>query len=261
MSHFYSAMCLLIKWNNKNNSWINGQRGVASISSKWDEFHLLSFTYLVSSLAALQWEVYFSLFLVASYFWSWTFVPVMWNWTSSTMKTWRAPPMWWELSEGVSNQVRLETKSESAIRYHLFSACNCVLFVPTDRYVIYGNHRDSWVHGAIDPSSGTSVMLELTRVLGRMVKQGEESHSWMNECLIVLFVVSDKEFVSAPLCGRQVEASQVHYLWKLGSGGVRPYWVCRIHRGDLQLIHKIRHNTKQYVDVCSERRNKSFITN
>uniref|UniRef100_A0A7N6AXH8 Uncharacterized protein n=1 Tax=Anabas testudineus TaxID=64144 RepID=A0A7N6AXH8_ANATE len=45
--------------------------------------------------------------------------------------------------------------------------------VEPDRYVIYGNHRDSWVHGAIDPSSGTSVMLELTRVLGRMVKQGQ----------------------------------------------------------------------------------------
>ncbi|CAK6959838.1 aminopeptidase NAALADL1 [Scomber scombrus] len=45
--------------------------------------------------------------------------------------------------------------------------------VEPDRYVIYGNHRDSWVHGAIDPSSGTSVMLELTRVLGRMVKQGK----------------------------------------------------------------------------------------
>uniref|UniRef100_A0A3Q1G8E3 Aminopeptidase NAALADL1 n=1 Tax=Acanthochromis polyacanthus TaxID=80966 RepID=A0A3Q1G8E3_9TELE len=44
--------------------------------------------------------------------------------------------------------------------------------VEPDRYVIYGNHRDSWVHGAIDPSSGTSVMLEITRVLGRMVKQG-----------------------------------------------------------------------------------------
>lgn len=44
--------------------------------------------------------------------------------------------------------------------------------IEPDRYVIYGNHRDSWVHGAIDPSSGTSVMLELTRVLGRMVKQG-----------------------------------------------------------------------------------------
>ncbi|XP_045891609.1 aminopeptidase NAALADL1 [Micropterus dolomieu] len=45
--------------------------------------------------------------------------------------------------------------------------------VEPDRYVIYGNHRDSWVHGAIDPSSGTSVMLELSRVLGRMVKQGK----------------------------------------------------------------------------------------
>ncbi|XP_003978377.1 aminopeptidase NAALADL1 [Takifugu rubripes] len=44
--------------------------------------------------------------------------------------------------------------------------------VEPDRYVIYGNHRDSWVHGAIDPSSGTSVMLELSRVLGTKVKQG-----------------------------------------------------------------------------------------
>ncbi|KAM3611951.1 uncharacterized protein V6R79_026319 [Siganus canaliculatus] len=45
--------------------------------------------------------------------------------------------------------------------------------VEPDRYVMYGNHRDSWVHGAIDPSSGTSVMLELTRVLGGMVKEGK----------------------------------------------------------------------------------------
>lgn len=51
--------------------------------------------------------------------------------------------------------------------------------VSTDRYVIYGNHRDSWVHGAIDPSSGTSVMLEITRVLGRMVKQGEGIYSYV----------------------------------------------------------------------------------
>ena len=52
-------------------------------------------------------------------------------------------------------------------------ACVCVrVRVRTDRYVIYGNHRDSWVHGAIDPSSGTSVMLEVTRVLGSLLKQG-----------------------------------------------------------------------------------------
>ncbi|XP_066511158.1 aminopeptidase NAALADL1-like [Hoplias malabaricus] len=45
--------------------------------------------------------------------------------------------------------------------------------VEPDRYVMYGNHRDSWVHGAIDPSSGTAVMLEITRILGQMVKSGK----------------------------------------------------------------------------------------
>ncbi|KAG8564080.1 hypothetical protein GDO81_016318 [Engystomops pustulosus] len=45
--------------------------------------------------------------------------------------------------------------------------------VEPDRYIMYGNHRDSWVHGAIDPSSGTAVMLEITRVLGTKVKQGK----------------------------------------------------------------------------------------
>lgn len=51
------------------------------------------------------------------------------------------------------------------------------LCVFLDRYVIYGNHRDSWVHGAIDPSSGTSVMLEITRILGQMVKTGESTQT------------------------------------------------------------------------------------
>ena len=35
-----------------------------------------------------------------------------------------------------------------------------------------GNHRDAWVFGAIDPSSGTAVQLELARALGEMLKQG-----------------------------------------------------------------------------------------
>ncbi|XP_074129618.1 aminopeptidase NAALADL1 [Sminthopsis crassicaudata] len=44
--------------------------------------------------------------------------------------------------------------------------------VEPDRYVLYGNHRDSWVHGAVDPSSGTAVLLEISRVLGTLVKKG-----------------------------------------------------------------------------------------
>ncbi|KAF2349679.1 Transferrin receptor-like dimerization domain [Trinorchestia longiramus] len=34
-----------------------------------------------------------------------------------------------------------------------------------DRYVVLGNHRDAWIFGAIDPSSGTAAMMELSRVL------------------------------------------------------------------------------------------------
>ena len=41
-----------------------------------------------------------------------------------------------------------------------------------DEWVILGNHRDAWVYGAVDPSSGTASMLELTRGLGQIVEAG-----------------------------------------------------------------------------------------
>jgi N-acetylated-alpha-linked acidic dipeptidase len=41
-----------------------------------------------------------------------------------------------------------------------------------DEWIVMGNHRDAWVYGGVDPSSGTASMLELTRDLGAMLKQG-----------------------------------------------------------------------------------------
>jgi N-acetylated-alpha-linked acidic dipeptidase len=41
-----------------------------------------------------------------------------------------------------------------------------------DEWVVMGNHRDAWVFGGVDPSSGTASMLELTRALGDLKKQG-----------------------------------------------------------------------------------------
>ena len=41
-----------------------------------------------------------------------------------------------------------------------------------DRYVLVGNHRDAWVFGAMDPSSGTALMMEISRVMGELVKTG-----------------------------------------------------------------------------------------
>jgi N-acetylated-alpha-linked acidic dipeptidase len=39
-------------------------------------------------------------------------------------------------------------------------------------WVVLGNHRDAWVFGGVDPSSGTASMMELTRALGELKKQG-----------------------------------------------------------------------------------------
>jgi N-acetylated-alpha-linked acidic dipeptidase len=41
-----------------------------------------------------------------------------------------------------------------------------------ERLVIVGNHRDAWTHGAVDPNSGTAVLLELARGLGAALKAG-----------------------------------------------------------------------------------------
>ena len=41
-----------------------------------------------------------------------------------------------------------------------------------DEWVVMGNHRDAWVFGGVDPSSGTASMMELTRALGELKQQG-----------------------------------------------------------------------------------------
>ena len=40
-----------------------------------------------------------------------------------------------------------------------------------DEWVVVGNHRDAWVFGGVDPSSGTASMMEMTRALGTLLKQ------------------------------------------------------------------------------------------
>ncbi len=41
-----------------------------------------------------------------------------------------------------------------------------------DQWVVLGNHRDAWVFGGVDPSSGSASMMELTRAMGQLAKQG-----------------------------------------------------------------------------------------
>ncbi|MGA8429475.1 MAG: M28 family metallopeptidase [Candidatus Sulfotelmatobacter sp.] len=41
-----------------------------------------------------------------------------------------------------------------------------------DEWIVLGNHRDAWVFGGVDPSSGTASMMEMTRALGTLAKEG-----------------------------------------------------------------------------------------
>ena len=41
-----------------------------------------------------------------------------------------------------------------------------------DEWVLLGNHRDAWVFGGVDPSSGTASMMEVTRAIGEMKEHG-----------------------------------------------------------------------------------------
>jgi N-acetylated-alpha-linked acidic dipeptidase len=41
-----------------------------------------------------------------------------------------------------------------------------------DEWIVIGNHRDAWVHGAVDPNSGTAALLECARALGKLKEQG-----------------------------------------------------------------------------------------
>lgn len=41
-----------------------------------------------------------------------------------------------------------------------------------DEWVVLGNHRDAWVFGGVDPSSGSAAMMEMTRALGQLKKDG-----------------------------------------------------------------------------------------
>ncbi|XP_072178184.1 putative N-acetylated-alpha-linked acidic dipeptidase [Diadema setosum] len=44
--------------------------------------------------------------------------------------------------------------------------------IEPDRYVLIGNHRDAWVLGSVDPTSGTACLMEISRVFGMLKKEG-----------------------------------------------------------------------------------------
>lgn len=56
-----------------------------------------------------------------------------------------------------------------------------------DELVLLGNHRDAWVCGAIDPNSGSSVLLEIARGYGELLKRG-----WKPRRTLILALGTEK---------------------------------------------------------------------
>ncbi|XP_071164480.1 N-acetylated-alpha-linked acidic dipeptidase 2-like [Mytilus edulis] len=65
-------------------------------------------------------------------------------------------------------KMRISTANKRVKTYNVIGIIRGA--IEPDRYVLMGNHRDAWVFGAIDPSSGTAVMKEVSRVMGQLVK-------------------------------------------------------------------------------------------
>jgi N-acetylated-alpha-linked acidic dipeptidase len=68
--------------------------------------------------------------------------------------------------------VRLRVKSDDLIRPIWTVIGRITGREYPDELVIVGNHRDAWVYGGVDPSSGSAALLELASALGRLVKTG-----------------------------------------------------------------------------------------
>lgn len=60
--------------------------------------------------------------------------------------------------------------------YRIRTIWNVIATIPgseePESWVMVGNHRDAWVHGAVDPGSGTAATLEMCRAIGAAVKGG-----------------------------------------------------------------------------------------
>eukprot|EP00058_Branchiostoma_floridae_P021302 XP_002606792.1 hypothetical protein BRAFLDRAFT_114693 [Branchiostoma floridae] len=92
------------------------------------------------------------------------------EWAGGLNITYRLGPGFDSASWARSIKMNIRVRNE---RRDIFNTVGVIRGrVEPDRYVIMGNHRDSWTLGAVDPTSGTAVMVEVTRAFMRMVERG-----------------------------------------------------------------------------------------
>jgi N-acetylated-alpha-linked acidic dipeptidase len=82
-----------------------------------------------------------------------------------------ALPLTYRLS-GSQTKVRMRVEMEDPIKT-ITDVTGCLKGTERpEELIVVGNHRDAWVYGGVDPSSGTACMLELARALGAAKRAG-----------------------------------------------------------------------------------------
>ncbi|HVL68999.1 MAG TPA: M28 family metallopeptidase [Vicinamibacterales bacterium] len=99
--------------------------------------------------------------------------------------------------------VRLRVKADDEIR-PIWTVTGMIRGSESpEELVIVGNHRDAWIYGGVDPSSGSAALMELARTLGAQVRGG-----WRPKRSIVFASWDAEEFTltSSTEWGEQHEA-------------------------------------------------------
>ncbi len=87
-------------------------------------------------------------------------------------EAWRgALPLTYHMGPGPA-KVRLKLKFDWTVPtgYNVIARIRGSEF--PDEWIIYGNHHDAWVNGAMDPVSGNAALMETARALGEAAQQG-----------------------------------------------------------------------------------------
>ncbi|MGD0098315.1 MAG: M28 family peptidase, partial [Terracidiphilus sp.] len=112
-------------------------------------------------------------------------IPISYHDASPILQALKGPgvPQGWQGALGFRYHIG-QPEGPSAVRVHLVSVQDYQRRIIwdvigkvkgtmyPDDWVIVGNHRDAWVYGAVDPSSGTSAMLEAVHGIGTLLHQG-----------------------------------------------------------------------------------------
>jgi N-acetylated-alpha-linked acidic dipeptidase len=73
---------------------------------------------------------------------------------------------------GTTPTVRLRVAMDDAVR-PIWTVTGMIRGIEDpESMVIVGNHRDAWIFGGVDPSSGSAALMELARTLGALARDG-----------------------------------------------------------------------------------------